>query len=135
MADNTPVTSALHMDRSTPLGNSEDVSGRRALHTIIQNFATNPGSIKDTVEIFGLSVLLTVTTTAQEIKVDITRDPRRRFIYLQVQGSTRVLWGFAPTSCVFTAPNNAIIILAIGDVPVYIKTTMGTANVATGEAG
>ena len=32
MANETPVYASLAMDRSEPLGNSEDIQGRRALH-------------------------------------------------------------------------------------------------------
>ncbi len=50
MADETQVTSALTMDRGYPLGNSEDIDGRRALHVKVKNklseaipvFLTNP---------------------------------------------------------------------------------------------
>jgi hypothetical protein len=41
MAD-TPVVSALFMDRSEPLGNSPDDSGRRRLHTLVTNASGEP---------------------------------------------------------------------------------------------
>jgi hypothetical protein len=37
-----PVLSSLLMDRDTPLGNSDDADGRRALHTKIKNKPTEP---------------------------------------------------------------------------------------------
>ncbi len=37
MANETPVFAALAMDRSDPIGNSEDIEGRRALH--VKNMA------------------------------------------------------------------------------------------------
>lgn len=37
MSDETPVTAALSMDRGNPLGNSEDVFLRRALHVKVGN--------------------------------------------------------------------------------------------------
>jgi hypothetical protein len=39
MADESSVTSYLYMDRTTPLGNSNDVDNRRALHTKVKNSA------------------------------------------------------------------------------------------------
>lgn len=43
MADETPSISALNMDRGLPLGNSDDGTGRRALHVIDRlKFITKP---------------------------------------------------------------------------------------------
>jgi hypothetical protein len=42
MADNQPVVSSLLMDRSSPLGNSDDVFGRQALHVKIGNKSNEP---------------------------------------------------------------------------------------------
>lgn len=47
--DNTPVTSAIHMDRGTPIGNSNsDVDNRRALHVKLKN---NPSDVLGTVNV------------------------------------------------------------------------------------
>lgn len=42
MADEQYVSAQLFMDRSTPLGNSEDTFSRRALHTKVGNKADEP---------------------------------------------------------------------------------------------
>lgn len=43
--DNDPVISALHMDRSRPIGNSTGNDSRQALHTKIKNEATDPAFV------------------------------------------------------------------------------------------
>jgi hypothetical protein len=42
MANETAVVSSLLMDRSEPLGNSPDASGRRRLHTLVTNTSGEP---------------------------------------------------------------------------------------------
>lgn len=79
-----PVISPLLMDRSVPLGNSQDGSGRRALHTLNQNslvpesfdsfFVTYPSA---TVEIYdykldGITVATVTITYVDSTKADIS---------------------------------------------------------------
>lgn len=45
MANETPVLSTMLMDRAEPLGNSDDIDNRRALHTKIKNTPSEPISV------------------------------------------------------------------------------------------
>lgn len=80
MANETPVNSALFMDRAEPLANSDDGSGRRALHVMQANslvpkgfdsfFVTYPSG---TVEIYTYKVGPTTVATLTLTYTDATK--------------------------------------------------------------
>jgi len=79
----TPVISPLLMDRSEPLGNSTDSTGRRALHTLNQNslvpesfdsfFVTYPSSTQEVYayKLDGVTVATVTINYVDSTKADI----------------------------------------------------------------
>ena len=81
MANETPVNSALFMDRSDPIGNSDDGTGRRALHVKLagsliasqydQILAAYPNS---TTEVYTYKLNALTVATVTVIYTDTTKN-------------------------------------------------------------
>lgn len=91
--DNQPVLSSLLMDRSSPLGNSEDVFQRRALHVKIGNSLSEPIPVSITDATPGQDFFASIETATtpgvqQTLITDINPGPVKRNI-MQVSVSCR----------------------------------------------
>jgi hypothetical protein len=81
MAD-TPVVSALFMDRSEPLGNSPDDSGRRRLHTLVTNASGEP-IFNQLVPLKTLRVTVISTGDSAWVPLPLTALPHRVSLIIQ----------------------------------------------------
>lgn len=79
MADEENVVSTLFMDRSYPVGNSDDVFSRRAAHVKIGNKLSEPIPVTDTNDvsttpkIYNVAVATANTETSQTLSVGIKK--------------------------------------------------------------
>lgn len=81
MAD-VPVVSALFMDRSEPIGNSPDSSGRRRLHTLVTNDTSQP-LFQQIVPLNHLRVTLITVGDSAWVKLPLTSLPNRVSLIIQ----------------------------------------------------
>ncbi len=80
----------------------------------------------------GVSVVLSLTTTAQELKVGATALPGRKYIEMQALDKN-VKWGY-DSSCPFDLFKNQFFSLPAGaSCTVYLKSSTGTADIAVSE--
>lgn len=88
-------------------------------------------SVNDTPQ-QGLSAVLTLTTTAQELKVGATALANRKTIEMQALDKN-VKWGYN-TNCEFDLFKNQFFALPCGEnCKLYLKASVGTSSVAVGE--
>lgn len=80
----------------------------------------------------GVSAILTLTTTAQELKVGGSALPLRKYIEMQALDKN-VKWGY-DISCPFDLFKNQFFALPAGPgCVVYLKASVGTADIAVSE--
>ena len=70
--DNDPVTSALHMDRSKPIGNSEGDDDRGRLHVKVNNKDSEPIPIIDPLYTTQMGFLLNGASRAMNVDGSVT---------------------------------------------------------------
>ena len=88
-------------------------------------------SVNDTPQ-QGLSATLTLTTTAQELKVGAVALVNRKLIEMQALDKN-IKWGYN-TNCDFDLFKNQFFSLPCGEgCTLYLKTSVGTANIAVSE--
>jgi hypothetical protein len=85
----------------------------------------------DCVNTSGTDTVLSLTVTAQEIKVSTSRLVNRKYVWMEAL-STNVKWGF-DSNCRFDLFKNQLIIHPVGNVAIYMKMSTGTGTAAIGE--
>lgn len=85
----------------------------------------------DCVNHAAIDIVLSLTTTPQEVKVGASRQVNRKYLWMQALDAN-VKWGF-DTNCRFDLFKNQMIIHPVGNVPVYMKVSTGTGSAAVGE--
>jgi len=109
MATEDPTNASLLMDRGLPLGNSEDVDLRRALHVKVKNKGTEPIPITGTISVsaggltgVGSQAELTIGTSAVKVQAGgspladrklVTVQPRNRSVYFGFNSSVTASTG------------------------------------------
>lgn len=128
----TPVISTLLMDRSEPLGNSIDNTGRRALHVLAQGGVLQ---IKG-VSVEGRIQQLTLSTSAWT-PAPATPLQGRNSLIVQNIGNTSVLWNYTDNPAVtigFRIPAGGFReILITDEVKVYLRAATAAVTVLVEE--
>jgi hypothetical protein len=127
-----PVISPLLMDRSEPLGNSLDQTGRRALHTVVQGGVLNIQGVSIEGRIQQLALVTTAWTAAPLVPLT-----NRNSLIVQNTSNRTVLWNYTSNPAVtigFQIPANGIREIVItDDVIVYLRAVGGAATVIVEE--
>lgn len=87
----TPVISSMLMDRSEPLGNSPDDSGRRRLHTKITNAASEPLH-SDIVPVTSARIAVLTVDSTQWVALPAVAFSNRHVISIQNQSVNKTLF-------------------------------------------
>lgn len=128
----TRVISPLIMDRSEPIGNSIDQTGRRALHTLVQGGTLNIQGVSQEGKIQQLAL-----TTAAWTAAPLSPLANRNSLIVQNLSNRTVIWNYTNNASVtigFHIPPNGIREIAITDtVIVYLRSLVGAATVIVEE--
>ena len=124
MSDLTDIQSAL----STKLVGST-TNGTETTPVNASDFGELRNS--DCVNNIASDIILSLTITAQEVMVGASRNPNRKYIWMQAL-SKGVKWGF-DLNCRFDLFKNQLVCFPIGNVPVYMKMSSGTGSSTIGE--
>lgn len=116
----TPVISPLLMDRSEPLGNSLDQTGRRALHTVVQGGVLNIQGVSIQGRIQQLALVTTAWTAAPLVPL-----ANRNSLIVQNISNHTILWNYTDNPAVtigFRIPAGGFReILITDEVNVYLR--------------
>ena len=85
----------------------------------------------DSVNVSAADTILNLTTLAQEVKVGASRNPNRKYLWMEALDKN-IKWGF-DSSCRFDLFKKQLIIHPVGNVPVYMKMSAGTGQAVVGE--
>lgn len=126
---------------ATDLTSKEASGATRIVGSEENNKETNAVDVTDNNELraidvpeLGVSTSLTLTATAQELKVGATALPFRKYIEMQAT-SQGVKWGYN-TNCDFNLFKNQFFSLPAGaNCKVYLKASSGTATIVIAEKG
>ena len=93
----------------------------------------NEAQVADILNNGGLDIVLSLTTTASEGKVGVSRKTNRKYVIMEAL-TANVKWGFSNTTQSFDLFKSQLIMVPVGDqTQIWFKMSAGTGTVAFAE--